>query len=83
MSERGEPTPAALAVSLSLQDVAQQIEEMLSSAARKPVGFVLVAHVDNCLLHVGNSCRAYSSQIVSEVLANWKAEGVGHTEGGA
>lgn len=64
---------AVIPVSLVLQDLAAGINDVLSSAAGKQVGFVLVLQIDGIAQYVSNAERKDGVELLESLLARWKA----------
>lgn len=63
---------AVVPISLVLQDLAAGINDVLSAAAGKPVGFVLVLQIDGVAQYVSNTERKDGAELLESLLAHWK-----------
>jgi len=62
-----------IAVSLSLQDLANVVQDFLHEKAGESVSFVIMVSVDNTTQYVSNCTRADGIELIESLLARWKA----------
>ncbi len=67
-----EPT-ASMRLSVSLQTVAQFLDEVLTEAAGERVSYVLVVQADEVAQYVSNTERKDGKELLESLLARWKA----------
>jgi hypothetical protein len=60
-------------VSLSLQGLAQYVDDFLKDRAGERVSYVLMVNVDNVTQYVSNTDRKDGTELVESLLARWKA----------
>lgn len=63
----------ALAVSLSLQQLAAEVSAFLAERAGEPVAFVLMVSVDNTTQYVSNCKRDDGRLLIESLLNRWEA----------
>lgn len=69
-----EPKPtASMRLSVSLQTVAQFLDEVLTEAAGERVSYVLVVQADEVAQYVSNTERKDGKELLESLLARWKA----------
>ena len=66
-------TTASMRLSVSLQAIAQQLDDALADVAGKRVNFVLVLDADDVSQYISNCQRADGVAIIEGLLARWKA----------
>jgi hypothetical protein len=61
------------AVSLSMQQLAQEVDDFLAARAGERVAFVIVASVGGVSQYVSNAARADGVDMIEHLLARWEA----------
>jgi hypothetical protein len=64
---------AHLRVSLSLQGLAQYIDDFLKERAGERVSYVLMVNVDDVTQYVSNTDRKDGRELIESLLARWNA----------
>ena len=64
---------AHLRVSLSLQGLAQYVDDFLKDRAGERVSYVLMVNVDDVTQYVSNTDRKAGRDLIESLLARWKA----------
>lgn len=64
---------AHLRVSLSLQGLAQYVDDFLKERAGERVSYVLMVNVDDVTQYVSNTDRKDGEALIESLLARWKA----------
>lgn len=67
------PTPAAIAVSAALRDIADQVHAQLEQAAGEPVAFSLFVWPDRFASYISTADRGEVIQVLEGMIARWKA----------
>lgn len=62
-----------IAVSLSLQQLAQEVDDFLALRAGERVPFTITLEVGGVAQYVSNCARADGVQMIRELLARWEA----------
>jgi len=65
---------ASLNLSLRLQDIAQDLDDVLKGAAGERITFVLVLQADKTAQYVSNASRADGTELIESLLERWKAK---------
>lgn len=63
----------SLRVSLAMQEIANQINGLLTAVAGEEIAFVLVVQADNVAQYVSNTKREDGAALIEDLLARWKA----------
>lgn len=64
---------AHLRVSLSLQGLAQYVDDFLKERAGERVSYVLMVNVDDVTQYVSNTDRKDGRELIESLLARWNA----------
>lgn len=60
-------------VSISLPQIADNLNELLTEIAGEPIAFVLVVQADKVAQYVSNTKRSDGVELIESLLARWKA----------
>jgi hypothetical protein len=63
----------SLRVSLALQQIASNLNELLTEIAGEEIAFVLVVQADKVAQYVSNTKREDGAELIESLLARWKA----------
>jgi Mn-containing catalase len=63
----------SLRVSLALQQIASNLNELLTEIAGEEIAFVLVVQADKVAQYVSNTKREEGAELIESLLARWKA----------
>lgn len=63
----------SLRVSLVMQQLAQNLNEVLTDVAGEEIAFVLVVQADKVAQYVSNTKRQDGQELLESLLARWKA----------
>ncbi len=70
----GSGSSQSTRVSLALQDLANEIDEVLAAVAGERISFVLVVQADKVAQYISNTKREDGAELIESLLARWKAK---------